>query len=169
MKKEFLISLFVLLGVVQGAWAQTWTEVGTYNELDEALIDGAHIRLTNDIKMSGYLVIQGGRPGKTVVIDLNNHTLDRGLTSPTFNGDLFEVFGNLTLSNGTLTGGWNSRTGSYDSGCIYNEGTLTLNNVTINNCKAVDGGGIKNLEGATLTITGGAITNCRSNAGGAAW
>ena len=68
-----------------------------------------------------------------------------------------------TDGGGTLTGGW-----ANNGGGICNYGTLTLNNVTIDLCKATDGGGIKNNASGSLTITGGTISNCTSGAGGGA-
>ena len=115
--------------------------------------------------MSAYLKI-GQNSSQTITIDLNGHTLQRtGLASASANGHVIEVFGagNLTLENGTLTGGW-----ANNGGGICNYGQVTLNNVTITNCKAVNGGGIINNSGKTLTINGGSIINCRSDAGGGA-
>lgn len=151
------------------AWAQTtWTAVGNESALNSAIDDGAHIRLTDDITLSDHISIFGGY---TVTIDLNNHTLSRGLTVATYNGDVIEVYetASLTMMNGTLTGGYNNRTDAFSPGCIYNNGTVTLTNVTITGCKGDDGGAIRNQEGAVLAITGGAITGCESlNHGGGA-
>lgn len=151
------------------AWAQTtWTAVGDESALNSAIDDGAHIRLTDDITLSSHISIFGGY---TVTIDLDGHTLSRGLTVADYNGDVIEVYGtgSLTMMNGTLTGGYNNRTNEYTPGCIYNKGTVTLTDVTITGCKGDDGGAIRNQEGAVLTITGGAITGCESlNHGGGA-
>ena len=72
-----------------------------------ASFDGANIQLANDIKMSNSTLVIGG--DKTVTIDLNGKTLDRGLTSRDFDhgGQVITVRknGTLNLSNGTLTGG----------------------------------------------------------------
>ena len=162
MKKSILIILALLCAVAQGAWAQTWTEVNTKEALNQAIDDGAIIRLTGDIVLSEHLQIGNGET-QSVTIDLNGHTLSRNLSAVDANGHVIEVFNNgtLTLTDGKLTGGW-----ANNGGGICNKGTLTMKNVTINSCKAVDGGGIKNFEGATLTITGGTISNCRSDAGG---
>lgn len=166
--KKLLVMVAVAIMTAMSAQAQDWTEVGTKEALNRAIADGAHIRLTADIPLSEYLQIGNGT-SQTVSLDLNGYTLSRSLNAADANGHVIEVFadGTLTLTDGSanhtgkLSGGW-----ANNGGGICNKGTLTLNNVTIDNCKAVDGGGIKSFEGATLTITGGAITNCRSDAGG---
>lgn len=122
--------------------------------------DGANIQLSGDIKMSNSTLVIGG--GKTVTIDLNGKTLDRGLTSRDFDhgGQVITVRknGTLNLSNGTLTGGY----GGNGGGLANENGTATLTNVNITGCKADQrGGGISNY--GTLTMTGGSITGNTSN------
>ena len=145
------------------------TVVSTETELRAALDAYIHnIRLANNITLSNHISIYGGY---TVTIDLDGHTLSRGLTEATYNGDVIEVYetASLTMMNGTLTGGYNNRTDEFSPGCIYNNGTVTLTDVTITGCKGDDGGAIRNQEGAVLAITGGAITGCKSlNHGGGA-
>jgi predicted outer membrane repeat protein len=120
-----------------------------------------------DITLSDYLAI-GQDNTRVVAIDLNGHILQRNLTSATGNGCVIAVAqtGNLTLTDGTVGGGWNNSTTGNIAGGIMNKGILTLNNITIDNCKGDDGGGINNANGATLTITGGTISNCLSKRGG---
>ena len=122
--------------------------------------DGANIQLAGDIKMSNSTLVIGG--GKTVTIDLNGKTLDRGLTSRDFDhgGQVITVRkgGTLNLSNGTLTGGYGGNSG----GIANEEGTATLTNVTITGCKADQRGGAISNYG-TLTMTGGSITGNTSN------
>jgi hypothetical protein len=120
-----------------------------------------------DITLSDYLTI-GQDNTRVVTIDLNGHILQRNLTNATGNGCVIVMAqtGNLTLTDGTVGGGWNNSTTGNTAGGIVNKGTLTLNNVTIDNCKGDDGGGINNANGATLTIAGGTISNCLSKRGG---
>ncbi len=125
-----------------------------------ASFDGANIQLANDIKMSNSTLVIGG--GKTVTIDLNGKTLDRGLTSRDFDhgGQVITVRknGTLNLSNGTLTGGY----GGNGGGLANEGGTATLTNVNITGCTGDQrGGGISNY--GTLTMTGGSITGNTSN------
>jgi predicted outer membrane repeat protein len=122
--------------------------------------DGANIQLVDNIKMSNSTLVTGG--GKTVTIDLNGKTLDRGLTSRDFDhgGQVITVRkgGTLNLSNGTLTGGY----GGNGGGLVNEGGSATLTDVNITGCKADQrGGGISNY--GTLTMTGGSITGNTSN------
>jgi predicted outer membrane repeat protein len=120
--------------------------------------DGANIQLANDIKTNDVLKIVNNR---TVTIDLNGKTLNRGLSSlATGHGQVFAIASGSTfnLSNGTITGGFGG-----DGGGLLNEGgTVTLTDVNITGNHANDrGGGISNH--GTLTMTGGSITNNTSN------
>ena len=164
------IMLLVMLFNTTRAQAQetTWIEVSDGTALISAIANGAHIRLTSDFNLPKVISINDGY---TVTIDLNGNQLDRGLSAATNYGFFFEVKGNLILSNGTISGGWNNLSGGQqDAGCIYiNGGTVTLDNVTISNCKGDDGGAIKITENGTLNMNGGSIKSCRSvNHGGGA-
>lgn len=67
----------------------------------------------------------------------------------------------VSISGVTISSGVTSK----DGGGIYNKGTLTLENVIVNNCSAKSGGGIYS-EGS-LTMNNGAVTqNTASNSGG---
>ncbi len=162
--KRLLLIVAALYTLAQNGWSQAWTKVGTKEALNAVIADGAQIRLTADIALSEYLKIGQSGP-QSVTIDLNGHTLSRSLSAVISNGHVIEVFtqGTLTVTGGTLSGGW-----ATNGGGICNFGNLTLNNVAITGCKATDGGGIHNKAGATLTITGGSIKDCRSDAGGGA-
>ena len=67
-KTQLILALMCM--VVQGVWAQT--EVSTEDELNNAITDGAYIRLAADITLSEKLTINSGQ---TVTIDLNCHKL----------------------------------------------------------------------------------------------
>ena len=156
------IKLFTLLATLifaTTAWAQT--TVSTDDELRAAIqTNGANITVTADIDLSNSTLEIPAN--ETITIDLNGHTLDRGLTQRGENGgQVFTVRngGTLNLSNGTLTGGWGG-----DSGGILNEGTVNLKNVTITGCTGDDrGGGIFNKAGGTLTMTGCTVTGNTCN------
>lgn len=67
----------------------------------------------------------------------------------------------VSISRVTISSGVTSK----DGGGIYNKGTLTLENVIVNNCSAKSGGGIYS-EGS-LTMNNGAVTkNTASTSGG---
>jgi hypothetical protein len=145
--------LFILLAALLCAttsWADDYS-VNTDSKLREAIQnDGANITLTGDIELTNStLDIKNNR---TVTINMNNYTLDRGLTQRgEGGGQVFTVRegSTLNLSNGIVTGGWGGAGGG-----INNEGTANLTNVIIRGNTADDrGGGIVNKSGCTLTMT----------------
>ena len=120
--------------------------------------DNAHILFANDIPITALVNIADSR---TITIDLNGFTLDRGCTSRDWDhgGQVFAVRTGTTLnlSGGTLTGGWGGNGGALD---IENGATVNLTNVTVTGNHADDrGGGISIQSGGTLNMTGGAITD----------
>ena len=159
--KRLSFILLALLAFWPMAWAQSMYPAGDETQLNNAIgyctTADDYINVTSDITLSSYITIPAN---KTITIKLNGHTLQRNLSSATSNGCVIVVAqtGNLTLTGGTVSGGWNSSTTGNIAGGIMNKGTLTLNNVTIDNCKGDDGGGIYNASDATLNITGGTIT-----------
>ena len=97
-------------------------------------------------------------PNRTVSLNLNGQTLNRNVgTTAKENGCVLYNEGTLIITgNGTITGGNNSGTGTAQGGGVYNTGTLTLNGGTISgNKSSLRGGGIYN-EG-TLTINGASV------------
>ena len=131
--------------------------VSTESELRTAVqTDNANIQLGGDIKLISLIEITGNR---TIAINMDGHTLDRGLTKRGNAGQVFAVRqgATLNLSNGTLTGGWGG-----DSGGIDNYGTANLTDVTITGCTGDDRGGAICNKG-TLTMTGGTLSSNTSN------
>ncbi|MBO7602962.1 MAG: right-handed parallel beta-helix repeat-containing protein [Bacteroidales bacterium] len=137
------------------------------------------VRLTDNIKLSSSLIINGP---KTATIDLNGHTLNRGLGSMVSGvGQVIGVRSGavLNMSNGYITGGWGgdgggifnvgtvnltnvsiyANNGNDRGGGIANHGTLTMKDCTVSENTSFDsmdltgGGGIFNYEGATATLT----------------
>ena len=131
----------------------------------------------------------------TATIDLNGHTIDRGLSSssPTTNGYLVSIASGCSLtindtgSGGIITGGnVNGNGGAIinagmlivsggtitgnsatgNGGAIFNTGTATISGGTLSSNSASQGGGIYN--NGTLTVSGGAIQNntASTNGGG---
>ena len=93
-----------------GANAEEWTEVSTWADLAAALNSGSQVKLMQDVQKDDYLTVDAGR---TSVLDLNGHTINRGRTSGTGYG--FAVYvhgGDLTIMDssaeqtGTITGRW---------------------------------------------------------------
>ena len=117
--------------------------------------------------------------GKTLTINLNNHTIDRNLSEAVNQGQVIRIEAGATLNivgPGTITGGYNlGSEGDIDGGGIFNAGTLTLNNVTVTNNKCVKksdvdasgrGGGIYTGPGSSFTMNGGAISYNIAQGGG---
>ena len=153
-----------------GALAAGETEVNTWSALQKALEAGDDVQLTADIVAANEdtgLIVPSG---KTVTLDLNNHTIDRGLSSGTTSGSVITVSGSLTLKgSGTITGGYSTdaNPNSIGSGIIVkgesssNPATLTLaaGGPTISGNHSYSGGGVYVGENATLFMRGGSITN----------
>ena len=98
--------------------------------------------------------------GKTFDLQLNGHTLDRGLdvVSAANDGCLFKVYGDLTIAGGTLRGGNNTGNG----GAIYNEGTVVMSDITFTSNFANMGGAIY-VNGGEVTVNGGTISGNTAN------
>ncbi|MDE7182341.1 MAG: hypothetical protein K2O41_04820, partial [Clostridia bacterium] len=100
---------------------------------------------------SGGLVIPAN---KTVVLNLNGHTINRGISAFTPDRIVITVEAGATLTingSGTITGG--------GSGGIVCEGTLNLNGGTITGNFGMNGAGIRMVgSGATLNMYGGTIS-----------
>ena len=118
--------------------------------------------------------------GKTITIDLNGHTINRGLSTKTQDGYVIKVNGNLTLTDrsdnsetdeydgtGWITGGANSSSfnGSIFGGGVYVSGTFTMNGGEISGNTAELGGGVF-VGGGTFTMTGGTISGNTADLGG---
>ena len=137
-------------------------DVTTEGQLKDAVtLDYANIRLAANITLTKEVVIQDGR---TITIDLNGKTLNRGLSSPTNYGHVLKVLSGNTLTvldssgnnSGSIRGGYTN-----NGGAINNLGTFILNGGTIEASSSTNyGAGIWNQSEATATINGGVIQNC---------
>lgn len=100
-----------------------------------------------------------------MVIDLNGHTIDRGLTSGIYAGSVICVNGTLTLKDslgsGVITGG-NESDGEYGGGGVLVVGGTLTTSVAISGNTAMYGGGI-GVFNSTLYIEGGSITQNTAN------
>ena len=118
---------------------------------------------------------------RDVVINLNNHTIDRNLTDSVVGGWVLKVNkgAKVTINGpGIITGGFNKETTtSNDGGGIHNMGNLTLNDVTVTANKCVKkvygstafsarGGGIYSGNGSTFVMNGGTINHNFARGGG---
>ncbi len=118
--------------------------------------------------------------GADIVLDLNGHTINRGLTTYTQLGSVLCVDGGkLTLEDGagggTVTGGW---TGEYQNwhptlpdedyggGVIMKSGEFTLNGGSITGNYADCAGGVY-IFGGKFIMNGGSVTNNTADRDGA--
>ena len=170
-KNKLLLILFALLAFGQTAWAQSQINVGNESELRSYLTnqqyDGYTFNLTNNITIpsaNGELEVR-----YRATINMNGKTImPENASIRIFHiypqGDSYFTPSLTLTGNGTLNGGGNG--GTNNGGTIYNEGLLTLQNVTIQNCSATNGGAVYNF--GTMTMSGGTITNCTASTHGGA-
>jgi hypothetical protein len=96
-----------------------------------------------------------------ITLDLNGHTVDRGLTEAELNGEVMyiEEDADIVIKNGTIKGGFSNN----GAGGIQVEGgsKLLLQNVNVINNSVEDdnGAAIALYDGAKLTMIGGSIKN----------
>ncbi len=141
-----------------------------YNSLAEA-IKSANSATTNGIikLYADFSAENADFPlvfsGKSVTLDLNGHTLDRGLTEGKEDGYVIGVDGEsavVTLTDtseaksGKVCGGNNV---NYGGGVYVSRGTFVLENGSIYGNTSLQGGGIYVGAGATADIRGGSIEN----------
>lgn len=122
------------------------------------------VKLSSNIELDQMITIGNG---KTFEIDLNGFTISRrSLTAASADGHVFKVEqgGSLTIADGnanhtgTITGGW-----ANNGGGIYNEGTVTLDNVSITGNKS-SGNGAGIFNKGVLKMSG--IMNVKGNSRG---
>lgn len=169
----FIVGIMPLFSIT--ALAAKTTNAGNETALIKAVNAGGDVKLTKDITLTDVLRIP---TGKTVTLDLNGKTLNRGLTECQDLGSVIRVEPGATLTvkdssnknSGVITGG-----ASWNGGGICNHGTLTIKGGTISGNKALHeryggGGGIYNgsYNGskATLTLEGGVIEYNKARDGG---
>ena len=149
--------------------AKIQTQWDELQELLTAAESSGTLQLTRD-----YTAVAGVDVPLTftgnVTIDLNGHTIDRGLSSSSAAADGFLVSvasgSSLTIndtgSGGTITGGNVNGNG----GAIINAGTLTVSGGTITGNSATGNGGAVFNTG-TVTISGGTLSSNSASQGGA--
>lgn len=185
-ESNYLGSVTQLVRVVESS-STGWT--GLQNKLSGS---ESTITLTESItagESDVCLVIESGR---TVTINLNGKTIDRGFyngndswNSPVSGGQVLKIASGATVTivgPGTIRGGCNKASSNVehaensDAGGIFNMGSLTLNNVTIegNYCekysttisRTARGGGIYSGKSSTLIINNCTITHNEAKGGG---
>lgn len=136
-------------------------EITGWAALQAAVNNGGVIKLTTNVTATATDAALTVPAGKTVVIDLNGHTLNRALTTPTANGSVIINNGTLAImdnaGNGKITGGNTLSSG----GGVLNNGAFTLYGGEITGNKASDaGGGVYNTaaeQPGGFWMTGGLI------------
>ena len=97
----------------------------------------------------------------SMTINLNGHTIDRGLTDWKYNGEVLNICmgSDVIINDGTITGGYSCN----GAGGIHidDRANVVLNNVNVvgNTVEDDDGSAIAVYDGATLTMNGGSISN----------
>ena len=103
-----------------------------------------------------------------VTLNLNGHTIDRGLTKDEDDGEVMFINddADVIINNGTITGGYSNSEG----GGLYIEGgaNVTLNNVHIVNNRVHndEGAGVYMYGGSKLTVNGGSFENNTADGSG---
>ena len=124
--------------------------------------NGAIITLTGDLTAGGGDTCLTIPAGKSITIDLQGHTLDRGLagaSSAADGGSVFKVDYQRTLTltsnagTGTITGGYNDYGGAF---YVDGGGTLNLENVTVSGNRSVYGASAIHSLG-TVNIMAGTV------------
>ncbi len=143
--------------------------------LQAALNAGGTVTLTHDITAADGDSCLEVPDGMTVTLDLNGHTIDRGLTgegkTAQDNGNVITVQGNLTLidsgTGGTITGG--NTYSNLNGGGVYvnTDGKFTMSGGTISgNNSDYYGGGVYVNTGGTFDMSGGTISSNTAVRGG---
>lgn len=159
-------------GDLQTDYASPVTEItldvpSFWELLQEAFNAGGIVDLNRDITAAqdeSALVVP---EGKEVILRLNGHTLNRGLSEAKENGNIITNNGTLTIEgNGTLTGAYNTGSG----GAITNNRTLTIKGGTFTGNTAKEAGAVYNNENKKLIVEGGEfISNTVTTFGGGAF
>lgn len=104
--------------------------------------------------------------GVRVTLNLNGHTVDRGLDDWQYDGEVLYIDekANVIINNGTVTGGFNY--GGAGGIHIHDDAIVILNNVNVVGNTVVDdkGTAIAVYDGATLTMNGGCLSDNLLNA-----
>lgn len=145
------------------------TNVSTEAELKAIFADGGAAVVEADIALTSPLVVPAG---KSVILDLNGKTIDRGLaeSAATSNGNVITVNGSLiledSLGTGKITGGRKSGDTGGGGVRVSMDGAFTMNGGNISgNTAERDGGGVFVFYGS-FNMNGGTISHNSAEYGG---
>ena len=137
--------------------------ITTWSELQKAMTNGIDVILEENINGEYEKTLE---VHNSVVVDLNGHTIDRGM--PDSGGNVIKIDwnGSLTIKDsspdksGTITGGFTRSPGGgvyVGQGCTFiMDGGSIYGNSTMDNCQ---GGGVYVGQGATFIMNDGSIIN----------
>ena len=155
--------------IAEGVFVSPWQQL--QNEINAAS-DGAVITLKDDVTALSYETALLVAADQNVVLDLNGHSINRGLSESTAvaDGHVISVLGKLTVTdntqakNGQITGGNNTASGG---GVVVTGGTFRLEGGSITGNQAGNGGGVYLSEGS-FELSGAGIVagNVAGNGGG---
>lgn len=135
--------------VVVGELDVDAANVSTETQLEAAIKKGGKVTLQKDIALSADKTLSIAR-GNVVELDLNGHVLSAESTKTGANYNMFDVRGNLTVNNGTLTTEhtganmeWNNSTNIFN---VTDGGVLNLNDVVAKNLGGSDMGFVAHLN-----------------------
>ena len=170
---RFALTLLVMMLTTATAWADNINvataagfgtlTAGTNGESGYYTLESKTYTLTEDVNTAGYIYVP---EDVTATIDLNGHTIDRGLTNAITNGMVIWVAGSLTVTDsgtgGKIKGGMDSSADQVscvmvnsDSGSptfTLQGGTLIGNTSNQYNCAVCAS------NSSNITISGGKIT-----------
>ena len=153
----------------QDAWKNLKAAVAAAKDGDVIIVDGTITATGADgnsgaIEIIKKITIKGKNGAGTDMLDANSYHPDGNAPATPHRIFTIKSGGNLTLENLTLKNGKANGSGTdQNGGAIYNEGTLTIQNSTIEDNTAVNGGGIYNV--GTLTINRGIIGSATATTG----
>ncbi|MBO4927577.1 MAG: hypothetical protein J5379_04935 [Clostridiales bacterium] len=146
----------------------------TWEDLQDQFSTDGEITLTQNITAPNGASALTVPKGKTVTLDLNGCTINRGLSSnsPAENGSVIIVNGTLIIvdssagQTGVITGG--STTGTGGGIWVRKNGSVTINGGTIsgNYAQNIGGGVYISGSGSSFTLSSGTITGNTSRNGG---
>ena len=127
-----------------GETAQPMATSMTWAQLQTALNAGGTVTLSSNVTASSSSTALEVPEDVTVILNLNGHTIDRALSTPTPDGEVLHVLGSLTLRDsvggGTITGGMN--TGDGGGVCLEPGATFAMESGSITGNEAARGGGV---------------------------
>ena len=175
--KKGLISLLLAAVMTFSLLPSTvCAEDSAWLELQQAVKSGGTVTLTRDVVCDnqdyGPIVVP---EDVTVTIDLNGYTIDRKLTEAVDLGAVFNVYGNLTVKDGssgktgTITGGKNIGADNtmVAGGIQVSGGSLVLESGSITGCSSDRRGAGVNIESGSFLMKGGSVSGNRAVSHGA--